>query len=109
MPEERRIVAIGVKPCDGVDPLALYAKIKEATAPSGDEAASASNVKWDEECKVENGKIYASFTIDLAADFDEEVMEVIEMMEDEVASSEVTFQNAMEGEEDEGDEQAAAE
>lgn len=85
------MVAIGVKPCDGVDPEGLYKKIKETVTGEAE-----SKVVWDENCKVENGKIYASFTINLAADFDEEVMEIIEMMEDEVASSEVTFQNAME-------------
>jgi hypothetical protein len=37
-----------------------------------------------------------SFSIALGADFDEEVMDVLEMMEDEVASQEVIFQSAME-------------
>jgi len=89
--EERRMVAFAVKPCDGVDPEALYKKFKE-TITSQPEY----KLKWDDACKVEDGKIYASFTIALEADFDEEVMDVIEMMEDEVASQEVTFQSAME-------------
>lgn len=53
-------------------------------------------LKWDDKCKIEDGKIHTSFTIALAADFDEEVMEVLEMMEDEVAGQEITFQSAME-------------
>ena len=85
------MVAFAVKPCDGVDPLALYQKIKETIT-----SQPHYNLKWDDACKVEGGKIYASFTIHLDADFDEEVMEMIEMMEDEVASQEVTFMNAME-------------
>mmetsp|Transcript_85012 Transcript_85012/g.118114 ORF Transcript_85012/g.118114 Transcript_85012/m.118114 type:complete len:98 (-) Transcript_85012:129-422(-) len=89
--EERRMVAIAVKPVAGVDPEGLYKKIKE-TITSQPEY----KLKWDETCKVEDGKIYASFTIALEADFDEEVMEMIEMMEDEVANQEVTFQSAME-------------
>jgi hypothetical protein len=89
--EERRMVAIIVKPVAGVDPQALYAKMKE-TITSQPEY----KLKWDEKCKVEDGKIYTSFTIALEADFDEEVMEHIEMMEDEVESQEITFQSAME-------------
>ena len=85
------MVAIAVRPCDGVDPHALYKKMKE-TITSQPEY----KLKWDESCKVEGGKIYASFTIAVEADFDEEVMEMIEMMEDEVAGQEVTFQSAME-------------
>lgn len=53
-------------------------------------------MKWDDKCKVEGGNIHTSFTIALEADFDEEVMEVLEMMEGEVAGSEITFQSAME-------------
>lgn len=89
--EERRIVATVTKPKDGVDAQALYAKIKETVT-----AEPESKLKWDETCKIEDGKIYASFTIGLAADFDEEVIEIIQMMEDEVASCEVTFMSAME-------------
>lgn len=87
---ERRMVAFCVKPCAGVDPEALYEKIK-TTVTVDDEY----KLKWDEKCKVDNGKIYASFTIELAADFDE-VMEAIEYMEGEVESQEVTFMSAME-------------
>lgn len=89
-PQERRMVAFAVKPCDGVDPETLYQKIKDTVT-----VEDSYNLKWDEKCKVENGKIYASFTIALEADFDE-VMEAIEYMEDEVASQEVTFMSAME-------------
>ena len=45
---------------------------------------------------MDGGNIHASFTIALEADFDEEVMEVLEMMEGEVAGQEITFQSAME-------------
>ena len=89
--EPRRLVAIAVKPCAGVDPEGLYKKITE-TITSQPEY----KLKWDDKCKVDGGKIYASFTIHLEADYDEEVMEMIEMMEDEVAGQEVTFMNAME-------------
>ena len=85
------MVAFTVTPKPGVDPVALYKKFKE-TITSQPEY----KLKWDDECKVEDGKIYASFTIALEADFDEEVMEYIEMMEDEVASQEITFQTALE-------------
>ena len=53
-------------------------------------------LQWDDKCKVDGGNIHASFTIALEADFDEEVMEVLEMMEGEVAGQEITFQSAME-------------
>eukprot|EP00522_Entomoneis_paludosa_P013316 CAMPEP_0172456852 /NCGR_PEP_ID=MMETSP1065-20121228/18142_1 /TAXON_ID=265537 /ORGANISM="Amphiprora paludosa, Strain CCMP125" /LENGTH=764 /DNA_ID=CAMNT_0013210141 /DNA_START=63 /DNA_END=2357 /DNA_ORIENTATION=- len=89
--EDRRIVAIMVKPVDGVDPQGLYKKIKETVVSQPEY-----KIKWDDECKVDGGKIYASFTIALEADFDEEVMEVIEYMEDEVADQQVTYQAAME-------------
>ena len=89
--EERRMVAIAITPVDGVDAQALYTKIKD-TIKSTEEY----KLKWDESCKVESGKIYTSFTIALAADFDEEVMEHLEMMEDEISNSEITFQSAME-------------
>ena len=59
--EERRIVAIMIKPCDGVDPEGLYKKITE-TIKGSEEA----KVKWDEKCKVDGGKIYASFTIEIS-------------------------------------------
>ena len=89
--EPRRLVAIAVKPCPGVDPETLYKKITTEITSRPEY-----KLKWDDKCKVEGGKIYASFTIHLDADFDEEVMEMIEMMEDEVAGQEVTFMNAME-------------
>lgn len=89
--EERRMVAIMVKPVDGVDPEGLYKKITE-TITSQPEY----KIKWDDKCKVDNGKIYASFTIAVEADFHEEVMEPIEYMEDEVADQQVTYQAAME-------------
>ena len=89
--EERRIVAIMVKPVSGVDPEALYKEIK-TTVVSQPEY----KIKWDDACKVDGGKIYASFTIALDADFHEEVMEVIEYMEDKVADQQVTYQAAME-------------
>ena len=89
--EERRMVNIAVKPCAGVDPETLYKKITDTV-----KGEPASKVKWDETCKVDGGKIHASFTIAVEADFDEEVMEWIEYMEDEVESSQVTFQAALE-------------
>eukprot|EP00527_Entomoneis_sp_CCMP2396_P004435 CAMPEP_0198145558 /NCGR_PEP_ID=MMETSP1443-20131203/24321_1 /TAXON_ID=186043 /ORGANISM="Entomoneis sp., Strain CCMP2396" /LENGTH=203 /DNA_ID=CAMNT_0043809245 /DNA_START=63 /DNA_END=674 /DNA_ORIENTATION=- len=89
--QERRLVAIMVKPCAGVDPQGLYKKIKETVVSQPEY-----KIKWDETCKVEDGKIYASFTIGLEADFDEEVMEVIEYMEGEVADQQITYQAAME-------------
>lgn len=85
------MVNIFVKPCDGVDPEALYAKIK-AEVTSQEEY----NLKWDDTCKIQDGQIHTSFTIALEADFDEEVMEIIEMMESEVADQGVIFQTAME-------------
>ena len=89
--EERRMVAIAIRPCPGVDAAALYTKIK-AEITSQPEY----KLKWDEECKIEDGRIRTSFSIGLDADFDEEVMEVLEMMEGEVASQEIIFQSAME-------------
>ena len=53
-------------------------------------------LKWDDECKIEDGRIRVSFSISSEADFDEEVMEVLEMMEDEIASQEIIFQCVME-------------
>ena len=53
-------------------------------------------LKWDDECKIEDGRIRVSFSISSEADFDEEVMEVLEMMEDEVARQEIIFQCVME-------------
>ena len=91
MSEERRMVNIGVTPADGVDGETLYNKIKEEIKSQPEY-----KLKWDDKCKVENGKIYASFTIALEADFDEEVMEMIEMMENDVKSQEVIFQTALE-------------
>lgn len=89
--EERRMVAISITPCAGVDPLALYAKIKSEITSQPEY-----KLKWDDECKVEDGKIRTSFSIGLEADFDEEVMEVLEMMEGEVANQSIVFQTAME-------------
>ena len=89
--QERRVVNITVKPCDGVDPETLYTKIKE-TITSQPEY----KLKWEDKCTVTNGEIVTSFTIALEADFDEEVMDVLECMEGEVASQQVTFQTAME-------------
>ncbi|CAB9503653.1 expressed unknown protein [Seminavis robusta] len=89
--QDRRMVAIAVKPCAGVDPQTLYTKMKETITSQPDY-----KLKWDDACKVENGKIYTSFTIALEADFDEEVMEVLECMEGEVETQEVTFMNAFE-------------
>jgi hypothetical protein len=89
--EERRLVAIVVKPKAGVEPLALYEKIR-TTILSTEEF----KLKWEETCKINHGNIFASFTIELAADFHEEVIDEVEMLEDEVASIEITFQAAME-------------
>mmetsp|Transcript_39529 Transcript_39529/g.59801 ORF Transcript_39529/g.59801 Transcript_39529/m.59801 type:complete len:147 (+) Transcript_39529:23-463(+) len=90
--QERRLVSIMVKPKAGVDAVALYDKIKSEVTSQEEY-----KIKWDDACKVENGKIYTSFTIALEADFDEEVMEVIECMEDEVEDQQITYQAAMEG------------
>lgn len=89
--QDRRMVAIVVKPCAGVDPQTLYTKIKSEITSQPEY-----KLKWDDECKIENGKIYTTFTIALEADFDEEVMEMLECMEGEVESQEVTFMNAFE-------------
>jgi hypothetical protein len=85
------MVAISITPCAGVDPLALYEKIKSEITSQPEY-----KLKWDDECKVEDGKIRTSFSIGLEADFDEEVMEVLEMMEGEVANQSIVFQTAME-------------
>jgi len=91
-PQERRMVSIFIKPCGGVDPVGLYSKIKETIVSTPEY-----RLKWDDDCKVCDGnKIETSFTIALEADFDEEVMEWIEMMEDEVENQGVIFQTAME-------------
>jgi len=87
----RRMVAFVVTPCSGVDPQALYTKMKETIVSTPEYG-----LKWDEVCKIEDGKIYSSFNIAMEADFDEEVMEYIECMEDEVASHAVTFQTVLE-------------
>lgn len=89
--EERRMVAIAIRPCPGIDAATLYAKIKAEILSQPEY-----KLKWDDECKIEGGRIRTSFTIALEADFDEEVMEMLEMMEDEVAGQEVIFQSAME-------------
>lgn len=85
------MVAIAVRPCPGVDAAELYAKIKSEITSQPEY-----KLKWDDECKVEGGRIRTSFTIALEADFDEEVMEVLEMMEGEVAGQKIIFQSAME-------------
>merc|ERR1712238_336620 len=91
--QERRMASIWVKPVPGVDHKALFGKIKDAV---GDTSNTEYNLQWDDNVKVENGNLYVTFTIALAADFDEEVMEVIECMEDDVADQGVVFQTAME-------------
>jgi hypothetical protein len=90
--QERRMANIWIKPVAGVDAEALFTKIKETVVVSDPEY----NLQWDKEYKINDGKIYATFTIALEADFDEEVMEVIECMEDEVAGQGIVFQTAME-------------
>mmetsp|Transcript_2607 Transcript_2607/g.3838 ORF Transcript_2607/g.3838 Transcript_2607/m.3838 type:complete len:98 (-) Transcript_2607:122-415(-) len=89
--EERRMVAISIRPCDGVDAAALYEKIKKEITSQPEY-----KLKWDDECKIEAGRIRTSFSIALEADFDEEVMEVLECMEDEIAGQDIVFQSAME-------------
>lgn len=89
--EERRMVAIAIRPCAGVDCAGLYEKIKKEITSQPEY-----KLKWDDECQIENGRIRTSFSIGLEADFDEEVMEMLEMMEDEVASQEIIFQSVME-------------
>lgn len=89
--EERRMVAISITPCPNVDPAALYDKIKSEITSQPEY-----KLKWDDECKIENGLIRTSFSIGVDADFDEEVMEVLEMMEDEVANQAIIFQSVME-------------
>merc|ERR1712127_448972 len=91
--QERRMASIWVKPVAGVEHKDLFAKIKETVGETSD---AEYNLQWDDNVKVENGNLYVTFTIALAADFDEEVMEVIECMEDEVADQGVVFQTAME-------------
>ena len=91
--QERRMASIWVKPKAGVDAAALFPKIKEAVGETSD---ATFNLKWDENTEVKNGNLYITFTIALAADFDDEVMYVIECMEDEVADQGVVFQTAME-------------
>mmetsp|Transcript_39591 Transcript_39591/g.95206 ORF Transcript_39591/g.95206 Transcript_39591/m.95206 type:complete len:99 (-) Transcript_39591:190-486(-) len=90
--EERRMVAIAIRPCAGVDAHALYEKIKKDITSQPEY-----KLKWDDECKVsDDGRIRTSFSIGLEADFDEEVMEVLEMMEGEIEGQEIIFQSAME-------------
>ena len=91
--QERRMASIWVKPAAGVDAAALYPKIKEAVGATSDPDY---DLRWDDNVKVENGNLYVTFTIALAADFDDEVMYVIECMEDEVTDQGVVFQTAME-------------
>ena len=91
--QERRMANIWIKAADGVDPTSLFAKIKETVGETSD---AANNLKWDDEFKVTDGRLYATFTIALLADFDEEVMEVIECMEDDVSDQGIVFQTAME-------------
>ena len=89
--EERRMVAISITPRPNVDPATLYNKIKSEITSQPEY-----KLKWDDECKIENGAIRTSFSISVDADFDEEVMEVLEMMEDEVANQSIIFQSALE-------------
>ena len=84
----RRVVNIWVKPKDGLDPAALHKKITETVLPP--------TMKWEEGVKVEDGKIYSSFTINEEIDFFEEVMDAIEMMYDEVEGQDIIFQSVME-------------
>jgi hypothetical protein len=91
--QERRMVSIWVKPVAGVDPAALFAKIKETM---GDTPDAGHDLWWDDNVKVENDNLCVTFSIALSTDFDEEVMEVIECMEEEVADQGVIFQTAME-------------
>mmetsp|Transcript_5762 Transcript_5762/g.8179 ORF Transcript_5762/g.8179 Transcript_5762/m.8179 type:complete len:97 (+) Transcript_5762:159-449(+) len=89
--EERRMVNITVKAASGVDPEGLFKKITTEIVSQPEY-----KLKWDDTHKVEGDTIHMSFTIGLEADFDEEVMEVIEMMEDEVANQQIIFQTALE-------------
>ena len=89
--ESRRVVNILVKPKAGVECDALWKKMT-AEIKSQPEY----KLKWDENVKFESGKIYASFTINEEADFHEEVMDYIEMMEDEVDGQDIVFQTVME-------------
>eukprot|EP00571_Detonula_confervacea_P010476 CAMPEP_0172305166 /NCGR_PEP_ID=MMETSP1058-20130122/6492_1 /TAXON_ID=83371 /ORGANISM="Detonula confervacea, Strain CCMP 353" /LENGTH=100 /DNA_ID=CAMNT_0013016669 /DNA_START=54 /DNA_END=356 /DNA_ORIENTATION=+ len=86
-----RMANIWVKAADGVDPEALFTKIKAIETSQPDY-----NLKWDDKYRIEAGKIYCTFTIALEADFDEEVMDVIEYMEGEVTGQGIIFQTAME-------------
>lgn len=88
--EERRMVAFKVTPKEGVDPVALYETIKTQVTVEDEY-----KLQFDDTCKVEQGRISASFTIGIEADFDE-VMEGIEALEDQVASQTITFQTALE-------------
>merc|ERR1711957_317761 len=90
--QERRMASIWVKPVAGGNPAALLPKIKEAVGETSDPDY---NLRWDDNVKVENGNLYVTFTIALAADFDDEVMYLIECM-DEVTGQGVVFQTAME-------------
>jgi hypothetical protein len=88
--EERRMVIIAVTPSAGVDPNELFARMK-STITSTPEY----KLKWEDECQIEDGKVKTTFTIALEADFDEEVMDHIEMMEG-VAGQMIIYQTAME-------------
>merc|ERR1719253_1457919 len=50
--EERRLVAISIRPCSGVDAAALYAKIKNDIISQPEY-----KLKWDDECVIEGGMI----------------------------------------------------
>lgn len=87
----RRLVNIWVQPKEGVDATALHKKITETVVSQPDY-----KMTWDPKFKIENGRIYSSFTINEEADFHEEVMDAIEMMYDEVDGQDIVFQTVME-------------
>jgi hypothetical protein len=88
---QRRMVVIIITPVAGVDALTLYDKIKSEI-----KSTEEYGLEWQETCKVEENKIFTSFTIGELADFHEEVMDYLEMMEDEIAKTHITFQAVME-------------
>ena len=89
--ESRRVVNIWVKPKAGIECEALWKKMTSDIKSQPDY-----KLKWDDNVKFEGGKIYASFTIAEEADFHEEVMDEIEMMEDDVDGQDIVFQTVME-------------
>lgn len=87
----RRVVNIWVKPKAGIECDALWKKMTTDIKSQPDY-----KLKWDDNVKFEGGKVYASFTIAEEADFHEEVMDEIEMMEDDVDGQDIVFQTVME-------------